>query len=430
LDDRFKRLRGMPDLVPADMPGWHALEAAIASAMSAYGYAELRTPLIEKTTLFERSIGEATDIVEKEMYTLQDRKGERISLRPENTVGVVRAVLENGLVQPGAVARLFYRGPMFRYERPQLGRQRQFHQAGAEVFGLAGPVIEAELVLLSARLFRDLGLLDSLQLEMNTLGTGEDRATWRAALVAHFEAHRDQLDEDSLRRLSRNPMRILDSKNPALQSLIEAAPTLDDSLCEESRAHFDTLRELLAANGIQAQVNPRLVRGLDYYSHTVFEWTTDRLGAQSAVCGGGRYDKLIDELGGKPMPAVGWAMGMERIVALMTALERVPAAGTPDVFLIVSDEVPAAIAFGIAERLRAARPALSVVHNVGGGSMKSQFKRADKSGARVALVVGAEELAQDAFTLKPLQGGEQQRVASERVPAAIDALLAGLRTVP
>ena len=430
MDDRFKRLRGMPDLVPADMPGWHALEAAIASAMSAYGYAELRTPLIEKTTLFERSIGEATDIVEKEMYTLQDRKGERISLRPENTVGVVRAVLENGLVQPGAVARLFYRGPMFRYERPQLGRQRQFHQAGAEVFGLAGPVIEAELVLLSARLFRDLGLLDSLQLEMNTLGTGEDRATWRAALVAHFEAHRDQLDEDSLRRLSRNPMRILDSKNPALQSLIEAAPTLDDSLCEESRAHFDTLRELLAANGIQAQVNPRLVRGLDYYSHTVFEWTTDRLGAQSAVCGGGRYDKLIDELGGKPMPAVGWAMGMERIVALMTALERVPAAGTPDVFLIVSDEVPAAIAFGIAERLRAARPALSVVHNVGGGSMKSQFKRADKSGARVALVVGAEELAQDAFTLKPLQGGEQQRVASERVPAAIDALLAGLRTVP
>jgi len=420
----------MPDLMPADLASWHALEAVVASAMAAYGYGELRTPLIERTTLFERSIGEGTDIVEKEMYTFEDRKGGRLSLRPEGTAGVVRAVLENGLVQPGAVARLFYRGQMFRYERPQLGRQRQFHQVGAEAFGMAGPVIETELVLLSARILRELGLLDAVQLEINTLGTAEDRQGWRAALVAHFDAHRDQLDEDSLRRLERNPLRILDSKNPALQSLIETAPPLDDSLCVASREHFDTLRDLLAANGIDAQVNPRLVRGLDYYSHTVFEWTTDRLGAQSAVCAGGRYDKLVDELGGKPMPAVGWGMGLERVVALMAALELAPAARTPDAFLIASDEVPAAVALGIGERLRADRPQLSVVHNVAGGSLKSQFKKADKSGASVALVVGTEELAADEITLKPLHGGEQRRVATAELADAVDALLATLRDAP
>jgi len=420
----------MPDLVPADMPAWHRLEGVIARAMSGYGYAELRTPLLENTVLFERSLGEATDVVEKEMYTLEGRKGGRFSLRPENTAGVVRAVLENGLVQPGAVARLFYRGPMFRYERPQLGRQRQFHQAGAEAFGLAGPVIETELILLSARIFRDLGLLDALRLEINTLGSPADRQAWRAALVEHFEAHRSSLDEDSLRRLERNPLRILDSKNPALQGIIEAAPGLDASLGDDSRAHFDTLRELLAASGIRATINPRLVRGLDYYSHTVFEWTTDRLGAQSAVCGGGRYDGLVDELGGKPMPAVGWAMGLERTVALMAVLERVPAARTPDVFLIASDEVPAAAALGIAERLRSTDGEWSVVHNVAGGSLKSQFKKADKSGARVALVVGAEELARDQVTLKPLHGGEQRRIGTAEMVDALSELLAAPGQTP
>lgn len=430
MDDRFKRLRGMPDLVPADMPAWHALEGAIARAMRAYGYAELRTPLVEKTSLFERSIGEATDIVEKEMYTFEDRKGGRISLRPENTASAVRAVLENGLVQPGAVARLYYLGPMFRYERPQLGRQRQFHQAGAEVYGLSGPVIEVELMLLSARVFRELGVLDALQLEINTLGSSDDRDAWRAALVAHFQAHRDQLDEDSLRRLDKNPLRILDSKNPALQTLIEAAPRLDDSLSEASRAHFDQLRELLAANGIEAVVNPRLVRGLDYYSHTVFEWTTDRLGAQSAVCAGGRYDALIDELGGKNTPAVGWAMGLERIVALMAALDVAPGAATPDAFLVAADDVAPARALALAESVRAALPALSLVHNTAAGSLKSQFRKADKSGARVALVLGADELAANEITLKPLFGGEQQRLPIERLPDALAALLASASDAP
>ena len=421
---RYRRLRGMVDLVPADIGVWQRLERALRETMHAYGYAELRTPLIESTALFARSIGESTDIVEKEMYTFPDRKGESLALRPENTAGCVRAAIENGLLQPGSVNRLWYLGPMFRYERPQLGRQRQFHQAGAEVYGVAGPAIEAELILLSARLWRELGIDAALTLELNTLGSPEDRARYRERLVAHLERHRDGLDEDSLRRLERNPLRVLDSKSPAMAEIIATAPALRDSLSDEARAHFDALRELLAANGVESVENPRLVRGLDYYSHTVFEWTTERLGAQSAVCAGGRYDGLLDELGKPDMPGVGWASGLERVVALMEALGATPAASAADVFVIVTDEVPPAAALALAESVREALPGRQVVHNLGGGSLKSQFRRADKSGARHALVLGAEELAAGEVTWKPLAGGEQRRLARDALGPTLGARLA------
>jgi len=424
MDKQYKRLRGMPDVLPADMPAWHAVEQAVRNAMSSYGYAEMRTPLLERTSLFERSIGESTDIVEKEMYTFPDRKGERMTLRPENTASFVRAVIENGLLQPGASSRVWYLGPMFRYERPQLGRQRQFHQAGAEVYGIAGPVIECELMLLCARLWRELGVADALTLEINTLGTSQDRDRWRAALVAHFTEHEALLDDDSRRRLTKNPLRILDSKNPELQSLIESAPSLEQFLADDSSEHFKTLRALLDAAGISYVLNPRLVRGLDYYSHTVFEWTTDRLGAQSAVCSGGRYDGLLTEIGAKDTPGVGWAMGLERMVALMDALGVSPPAAAPDAFLIASDEVAASDALALGESLRLAMPALSLQHNTAGGSMKSQFRKADKSGASVAVVVGATEIEANEVTLKPMRGdGEQQRVAIGQVPEVLASML-------
>ena len=423
------RLRGMVDLLPADTGPWHAVEAALRRAVAAYGYAELRTPLVERSGLFERSIGESTDIVEKEMYTFADRKGERISLRPENTAGCVRAALQGGLVQPGASARIWYLGPMFRYERPQLGRQRQFHQAGAEVYGLAGPDVECELILLSARLWAELGIGDAMTLEINTLGTGADRASWRDALVGYFTEHEAVLDDDSRRRLTTNPLRILDTKNPDLQELVAAAPKLDATLSDGSREHFERLQALLRGAGIDARVNPRLVRGLDYYSHTVFEWVTDRLGAQSAVCSGGRYDGLIEQLGGKPPGAgVGWALGMERVVALMRTLDAAPEPAAPDAFLTCTDDVEAGHAFALAEALRAG--GVSVLHDLGGGGMKARFKRADRSGARVALVVGADELAAGEVSVKPLREGEngeraaQRRVPREAVPAALDELLA------
>lgn len=424
MDKQYKRLRGMPDLLPADMPSWHRLEAAIGRAMRAYHYAEMRTPLLERTSLFARSIGDSTDIVEKEMYTFPDRKGELMSLRPENTASFVRAMVENGQLQPGASSRVWYLGPMFRYERPQLGRQRQFHQAGAEVYGIAGPVIECELMLLSARLWRELGVGDALQLEINTLGAPEDRARWREALVAHFTAHESVLDEDSQRRLQKNPLRILDSKNPDLADVIGQAPALDEFLSPASRDHFDTLQALLAKTGVDYVVNPRLVRGLDYYSHTVFEWTTDKLGAQSAVCSGGRYDGLLAEIGGKDVPGVGWAMGLERVIALMAAMQVSAPEPVPDVFLIASDDVPAAAALSLAEELRSDLPSLTLVHNTVGGSMKSQFRKADKSGARLALVVGGDELAQGQVTIKPLRGeGEQLQVPRSAVADALTQAL-------
>ncbi len=431
---RPARLRGMVDLLPADMGPWHAVERALRAAVAAYGYGEMRTPLVEKSALFERSIGESTDIVEKEMYTFADRKGERISLRPENTAGCVRAALDGGLLQTGSPSRIWYLGPMFRYERPQLGRQRQFHQAGAEVYGLAGPEVECELILLSARLWRELGIADALTLEINTLGTSEDRARWRDALVAYFTEHEALLDDDSKRRLTTNPLRILDTKNAAMQDMVASAPKLDATLSDDSRAHFETLQAMLRGAGIDARVNPRLVRGLDYYSHTVFEWVTDRLGAQSAVCSGGRYDGLIEQLGGQvggqgggKGHGVGWALGMERTVGLMAAMDLAPAPEVPDVFLTCTDEVAADDAVALAESVRAL--GRSVVQDFGGGSMKSRFKRADRSGARAALVVGADELAAGEVTIKPLRGDgsadapAQRRVARDALGSELNDLL-------
>jgi len=420
----YKRLRGMVDLVPSTLPSWQRLEAAVRDTVRAYGYEELRTPLIESTSLFARSIGEATDIVEKEMYTFPDRKGELMSLRPENTAGCVRAVIENGILQPGSVHRLWYLGPMFRYERPQLGRQRQFHQAGAEVYGLAGPVIEAELILMTARLWRALGIDGALRLEINTLGAPEDRRAYRDTLVAHLEQHRAALDDDSLRRLSSNPLRVLDSKNPSMQAIIESAPKLRDNISVAAREHFDTLCSLLSENGVDFTVNERLVRGLDYYSHTVFEWTTDKLGAQSAVCGGGRYDGLLEQLGKADTPGVGWAMGLERIVALMDTLGVTPPGARPDICLIATDDVPVSDMLGLAETVRNALPECIVVHSTAGGSLRSQFRRADKSGARVALVIGAEEYAESRVTIKPLGGGEQVSCPRTELQARLAAVLA------
>jgi len=399
---QFKRLRGMHDLLPADMAGWHALESAVQRAMHAYGYGEMRTPVMEKTSLYQRSIGEATDIVEKEMYSFPDRKGEMLSLRPENTAGCVRAVIENGMLQPGSVSRIWYLGPMFRYERPQLGRQRQFHQTGAEVYGIAGPAIEAELILLSARLWRELGIDSAVTLEYNTLGDADDRSRYREKLVSYFSDNQSQLDEDSVRRLQKNPLRILDSKNKDMQALIEAAPKLADSLSDASRAHFEELGELLAASGINAQHNTRLVRGLDYYSHTVFEWTTDKLGAQAAVCAGGRYDGLLEQLGASGVPGVGWAFGIERVIA-----------------------VPTSASLALAESVRSSLPNLSILHNTAGGSMKSQFRKADKSGAAIALVLGSDELASGEVMVKPLRGGaEQTRVARDQLESCVLSVLA------
>ena len=405
---QFTRLRGMADLLPATAAPWQCLEQAVRGVMHAYAYGEMRTPLIERTSLFKRSIGEATDIVEKEMYTFPDRNDESLTLRPENTAGCVRAAIENGLLQPGSVNRIWYTGPMFRYERPQLGRQRQFHQTGAEVYGLAGPEIEAELILLSARLWRELGILDAMQLEINTLGTPEDRALYRDKLVAYFKACEDQLDEDSQRRLLKNPLRILDSKNPDMQGIIEQAPVLRDSLSEASAAHFEQLQVLLKAAGIEPVENSRLVRGLDYYSHTVFEWTTDQLGSQSAVCAGGRYDGLLEQMGARNMPGVGWAFGMERVVALLQALDKSPAATGPDIFVMATTDVPITESIALAEWLRGLFPERCVLHNVGSGSLKSQFRKADKSGATVAVIAGSEELQNDTLTLKPLLSGADQ----------------------
>lgn len=423
---QFTRLRGMPDQLPTTIAPWQLLEQAVRHAMRAYGYGEMRTPVIERTSLFQRSIGEATDIVEKEMYSFTDRNDESLTLRPENTAGCVRSAIENGMLQPGSVNRVWYTGPMFRYERPQLGRQRQFFQTGAEVYGLSGPAIEAELILLSARLWRELGIFDALQLEINTLGDPADRAVYRDRLVAYFTEHKDQLDEDSLRRLEKNPLRILDSKNKDMQALIESAPALRDSLSDASRAHFDELQQLLSAAGIDSVENPRLVRGLDYYSHTVFEWTTDKLGSQSAVCAGGRYDGLLEQMGAKNMPGVGWAFGMERVIALMDALELTPDMSTPDIFVMATDEVSSADSLALAESVRQLMPQCSVLHNTAAGSLKSQFRKADKSGATLAIIVGGAEMKDATATIKPLLGGaEQVTVPRAELQRQLQGMLAG-----
>jgi len=409
--------RGMPDILPADMGAWHRIEAAVQGVMHSYGYEEIRTPLVEKTELFVRSIGEATDIVDREMYTFPDRKGESLTLRPENTAGCVRAAVQGGLLQPGSVHRVWYQGPMFRYERPQLGRQRQFQQTGAEVYGVAGPVIEAELILMTAELWHRLGLADFAQLEINSLGSAEDRAAYRANLVAYFEQNKEQLDEDSQKRLKRNPLRILDTKNPAMAELLANAPKLIDHLSSESMQHFSSVQSLLKNAGLEVTVNPRLVRGLDYYSHTVFEWTTDRLGSQSAICGGGRYDAMLTDFGAKNTPGIGWAFGMERVVALLNSVladtGKSAQAPGPDAFVIctVKDEIQAPLL--LAEQLRRECPDLRVLQNSGTANLGNQLKRADKLGARCAVILGDTDCAAGTVTLKPLSGSAEPKTVSQ-----------------
>lgn len=414
----IKAIRGMHDLLPDRTGLWQTLEDGARKVLESYGYAEIRTPLVEVTDLFKRSIGEATDIVEKEMYSFQDRNGDSLSLRPEGTASCVRAAVEHGLLdQP---RRLWYRGPMFRHERPQKGRYRQFHQIGVEVFGLAGPDIDQEVVLLTRRIWQTLGL-SRLRLEINTLGESRERAAYRDELVRYLEASSAHLDEDSRRRMKTNPLRVLDSKNPNMQEVIAGAPDIMDHLGEESRAHFERFCAGLDAAGIAYRVNARLVRGLDYYNRTVFEWITDELGAQGTVCAGGRYDALVGQLGGRPTPAVGFAMGLERLVALLEAAQPAPRPAA-DAYLVAVGEQAQAAALPLAERLRDAAPGLRLLCHCGAGSFKSQFKKADRSGARFALVLGEGELARGVAGVKPLRdSGEQLEVALDDLGAFLTA---------
>ncbi|WP_275299090.1 histidine--tRNA ligase [Billgrantia kenyensis] len=406
---KIQAIRGMNDLLPGQSALWQYFEGTVQALMQRYGYAEIRTPIVEQTALFARSIGEVTDIVEKEMYTFEDRNGDSLTLRPEGTASCVRAAMEHGLLH-NQTQRLWYQGPMFRHERPQKGRYRQFHQVGLEAFGLDGPDIDAEVILLSARLWKELGLLDHVTLELNSLGSNEARAAYRDKLVAYFEQHRDQLDEDSLRRLSSNPLRILDSKNPDMAPMLADAPKLMDHLDAASREHFEALTALLEAAGIDYVINPRLVRGLDYYCRTVFEWTTTALGSQGTVCAGGRYDGLVEQLGGKPTPAVGFAMGIERLILLLDTLELVPQAalGELDLYVLPMDDGATAQAMLLAEQVRSELPELRLQLHCGGGSFKSRIKKADKSGARMALLLGEDELAEGRVTLKFLREERDQ----------------------
>ncbi|MGH8353256.1 MAG: histidine--tRNA ligase [Pseudomonas sp.] len=422
----LQAIRGMNDILPEQTPLWRYFEDRVASLLDGYGYRQIRMPIVEFTELFKRSIGEVTDIVEKEMYTFADRNGDSLTLRPEGTAACVRAVLEHGLAGGGQAQKLWYLGPMFRHERPQKGRYRQFHQIGVEVFNIDGPDIDAELIVLTWRLWGLLGIRDAVTLELNSLGSAEARARYREALVGYLSARLERLDEDSQRRLATNPLRILDSKVPETQALLVDAPKLADYLDEESRRHFDGLKARLEAAGIPYVINPKLVRGLDYYGKTVFEWVTDRLGAQGTVCAGGRYDGLVEQMGGKPTPGVGFAMGIERLVLLIETLEQVPAelARQVDVYLCAFGEPAEIAALTLAERLRDQLPGLRLQVNAGAGSFKSQFKKADKSGALYALILGDDELARQVVGFKPLRDqGEQQSIAwgalSERLAACI-----------
>ncbi len=419
---KIQAVRGMNDILPEHSHLWQFLEDCTREALESAGYREIRLPLVERTALFSRAIGEVTDIVEKEMYTFEDRNGDSLTLRPEGTAGCVRAGIERGLFH-NSQPRLWYSGPMFRHERPQKGRYRQFHQIGVEAYGMDGPDVDAEQILLLRRLWERLGI--RAELRLNSLGTPEARRDYRAALVRYFEAHAGQLDEDSQRRLHTNPMRILDSKNPALFDLIDAAPRLPDYLDDESREHFSRLCRLLDDAGVEYVLDPRLVRGLDYYTRTVFEWVTDALGAQDAVCSGGRYDGLVTQLGGRPTPAVGFALGMERVIALIEqqAPERPPRM-LPHVYVVHSGEQAERLAFEVSELLREQVEGLRLMLNCGGGSFKAQFRRADNSGAAVALVIGEEEAGTRTVQLKPLrEHSEQQAVKLEALPAAVAALI-------
>lgn len=422
----LQAVRGMNDILPADSALWQYLERTVADLLTSYGYQQIRLPIVEPTELFKRTIGEVTDIVEKEMYTFDDRNGDSLTLRPEGTAGCVRAMVQHGLLGSGVGQKVWYTGPMFRHERPQKGRYRQFHQVGVETFNLRGPDIDAELIALSWRLWQRLGISDAVKLELNSLGTSADRARYRDDLVAYLNERFDQLDEDSQRRLSTNPLRILDSKNPETQALLVDAPKLADYLNEEAKAHFAELRSLLDSVGVPYEINPRLVRGLDYYGLTVFEWVTDKLGAQGTVCAGGRYDGLVEQLGGKSAPAVGFAMGVERLLLLIETLDKVPAelARQVDVYLVTLGDAAVTAGLRLAEELRDALPNLRLVVHAGGGSFKSQFKKADKSAALYALVLGESEVEQQQIGLKPLRTEEEQENLSwQDLPARLAQII-------
>ena len=419
----IQAIRGMKDIPPAETPVWRRLEDTARDVLAGYGYHELRPPVVEKTELFRRSVGEATDIVEKEMYTFADRNGESLTLRPECTASCVRAAIEHGWLR-GRGQRLWHIGPMFRYERPQKGRYRQFHQLDVEALGFPGPDVDAELILLSARLWQRLGL-EGLRLELNCLGSREIQQSYRNQLVDYLSAHVKDLDDDSQRRLDSNPLRILDSKNPDLRHILEAAPRIVDCLDDDSRAHFEQLQAMLNASDITFRVNPRLVRGLDYYTGTVFEWISDDLGAQGAVCGGGRYDGLVEEIGGTPTPATGFAVGLERIVALMQSGENVPTPLEPHAYLMAVGVEAQCAAHTLAEQLRDLLPGLCLLVDAGPGNFKRKMKSADRSGAKLALILGEDEVREQRITLKDMRGdGGQMSVArseiAEKMQASID----------
>ena len=410
---KIQSIRGMNDLLPEDSATWQYVESTLARLVASYGYREIRFPILEKTDLFKRAVGEVTDIVEKEMYSFDDRNGDSLSLRPEGTAGCVRACTQNGLLH-NQTQRLWYTGPMFRHERPQKGRLRQFHQIGIEAFGLTGPDIDAELLLLTARLWRELKIDSGLELQINSLGTTEERVAYREALVAYLNNFHDDLDEDSQRRLTTNPLRILDSKNPGTQALLKDAPLLNDFLGAESKQHFAQICTMLDTASVSYTINPKLVRGLDYYSQTVFEWVTTELGAQGTVCAGGRYDSLVETLGGKPCPAVGLAMGIERLIMLLDGMGVVPdsVAQHIDLYLVaVGDE--AGHGMQLAEQLRSGLPNIRLETHCGGGSFKSQIKKADKSGAAIAIILGEDELSSNTAQVKFLRQERPQETVNQ-----------------
>ena len=426
----LQSIRGMHDILPDDIHHWQHLEQQLQQIMRQYGYREIRMPLVESTDLFCRSIGEVTDIVEKEMYTFDDRNGDKLTLRPEGTASCVRAGLQHGLLF-NQVQRLWYSGPMFRHERPQKGRYRQFHQFGVEVYGIDTPDIDAELIFIGARLWKLLGLTD-IRLELNTLGSSAARASYKAVLVDYLNQHKDTLDADSLRRLDSNPLRILDSKNPEMKALLDNAPQLLDYLDETSAQQFEQLKQTLDDAGLNYTINPRLVRGLDYYCKTVFEWVTDRLGAQGTVCAGGRYDGLVEQLGGKATPAIGFAMGMERLLALMgeeAEADNIGPVALADVYMVPADPSASNLSMRLAEQLRDCLPDRKVMVHCGGGSMKSQMKKADKSGAKVALILGENEVNNQTVSLKYLrEQREQAELKQSDVAAALQRVFSVTET--
>ena len=416
---QIQSITGMKDILPDESPLWQKVETTLKQIMASYGYAEMRMPAVEYTSLFVRSIGEVTDVVEKEMYTFDDN-GDSLSLRPEGTAGCVRACIEHGLIH-NQERRVWYTGSMFRHEKPQKGRYREFHQFGAEIFGISSAEIDAEIILLTNRIWKKFGIGDHVVLQLNSLGSSEERASYREALVAFLEQHKESLDEDCQRRMYTNPLRVLDTKNEMVLEILQNAPKLTDYFGEETRNHFDRLRAILDANGVKYEINPRLVRGLDYYNHTVFEWVTDLLGAQGTICGGGRYDGLVEQLGAQPTPAVGFAIGLERFILLLQSINAVEVENPVDVYFCAVGDEAVRQSMVIAEQLRDQISGIRILTNCSGGNFKKQFKRADKSGALFALVLADDELAKNEIGIKNL------RVESEQLNVKISAVAEELK---